>query len=901
MALDKYYNIYGLDTSAFYFDDEIELSRKLDKAKRIKSRCKKRQSARLSSSGDANRKELARKQKRTLKRINRIIRDTKAELKELLSSRVGSERAVRPEAFVPSNIISTFDSDLTRCFELKPDVVNEEIIVVQVYFFDVAYGLAINGFTHDGHKYCYFSSSAGQIRTKKMVFVREDILNRVWNRLTCGLTVERINELGGVNPNKYLAYLALCNSATDEWKGFNIDKVIVVEDMETVVHGTVDFIDDKDYSITRQDTDLTLTQTDGVGMARKDVIKSNRMFRAPWMKGLLARFAFDDLIREKGWSPVVKDIYGTEHDVLAEDIEVILTKSQFKMWSYFDSWEQYKENFKKYGCSAGYCKVEEERIPFAKINYQMLQTLTDITDRELYKIAERSINTLNNISSNKYTMLKTFGIVPQNTNMSTFQKCLKLYPELLADPYTRETLRKVKRSMEYEVWSGKLEIFGKYTFIIPDMYAFCEYMFGGIAEPKGLLADGEVYCSLFPNSPKLDCLRSPHLYKEHAVRNNVAAEGKDTECAKWFDSKALYISTHDFISRILQCDFDGDTSLVVADKTLISVAERNMEGIVPLFYNMAKAPKCEITKEVLFDGLIAAFTGGNIGIYSNSISKIWNSGKITDEAVMAVKWLCMDNNFVIDYAKTLYKPQAPYEVKSIIKKYTDKKLPHFFIYAKEKEEGQVEAINNSCVNRLRTMIPRKSLKFKFDGMGDFDYRTLMNDPNIRIDTRVTRKFAALSREYKFNYNLNNNNDNEQYIASYIRKSMLDTGYPESDIVDMLVKELFGVRKTKKKLVFWSCYGDVVLANIQKNIDSRFTTCNYCGGRFYKSHNKDMVCPNCKDREFIKPNTKTLVCIDCGTSFEVKYSNKKSTRCRECQRIETYRQILSNTRKYRKMY
>ena len=199
------------------------------------------------------------------------------------------------------------------------------------------------------------------------------------------------------------------------------------------------------------------------------------------------------------------------------------------------------------------------------------------------------------------------------------------------------------------------------------------------------------------------------------------------------------------------------------------------------------------------------------------------------------------------------------------------------------------------------MIPRKSLKFKFDGMGDFDYRTLMNDPNIRIDTRVTRKFAALSREYKFNYNLNNNNDNEQYIASYIRKSMLHTGYPESDIVDMLVKELFGVRKTKKKLVFWSCYGDVVLANIQKNIDSRFTTCNYCGGRFYKSYNKDMVCPNCKDRKFVKSNTKTLICVDCGTSFEVKYSNKKSTRCRECQRIETYRQILSNTRKYRKMY
>ena len=195
----------------------------------------------------------------------------------------------------------------------------------------------------------------------------------------------------------------------------------------------------------------------------------------------------------------------------------------------------------------------------------------------------------------------------------------------------------------------------------------------------------------------------------------------------------------------------------------------------------------------------------------------------------------------------------------------------------------MEAINHSCVNRLRTMIPRKSLKFKFDGMSEFDYRTLMNDPNIRIDTRVTRKFAALSREYKFNYNLNSNNDNEQYIASYIRKSMLDTGYSESDIVDMLVKELFGVRKTKKKLVFWSCYGDVVLANIQNNIDKNFVTCNKCGARFYKSYKTEAVCANCKSRDVDKSKTKTLICIDCGTPFEVKNSNTRSVRCLNCQK------------------
>ena len=48
----------------------------------------------------------------------------------------------------------------------------------------------------------------------------------------CGLSIESINEQGGMNINKFLAYLALCNSATDEWKNFDIDKSIVVDDME---------------------------------------------------------------------------------------------------------------------------------------------------------------------------------------------------------------------------------------------------------------------------------------------------------------------------------------------------------------------------------------------------------------------------------------------------------------------------------------------------------------------------------------------------------------------------------------------------------------------------------------------------------------------------------------------
>jgi len=156
--------------------------------------------------------------------------------------------------------------------------------------------------------------------------------------------------------------------------------------------------------------------------------------------------------------------------------------------------------------------------------------------------------------------------------------------------------------------SAKLDINGVYTFIIPDVYAFCEFLIMGDNNPKGLLDDGDVYCNLYSNYPKLDCLRSPHLYREHAIRNNVIDDKKK----KWFITNGVYTSCHDLISKILQFDVDGDKSLVVACPTLISIAERNMKDIVPLYYNMRKAPAEIITNHSIYNGLKTAYTGGNI-------------------------------------------------------------------------------------------------------------------------------------------------------------------------------------------------------------------------------------------------------------------------------------------------
>lgn len=490
--------------------------------------------------------------------------ESKDKLLKLLANKVNHNietngrdhiRFVDPDRLNDSNIISVFDSSLTRTIGIKQDELTEDLIVVQIYYFDIFKDISYFGFTFKGEKYRYFTSSAGQIRKKKAVFIKESVWFRIEKTIMCGLTIESINAKGGNNVSKYLAYMALTNSATDEWEEFDIDKSIVVEDFETNVYGVFDFVDETDYSVTRKTDYVPITHSDGAGMMLPSVMSKNAMFRAPWIKGLLGVFDFRELIEVNNYSPIIKDIYGKEWNIIDDDIQVIFTKSQFKMWQHYHDWQSYKDAFKKYHCSAGLCNVEEDRIKNARINYQMLQTITNITDEEIDIITKKSSEKISNICSSQDAMLDILGVNPYNTHMTPFQKAVKIYPSLLKDTYTKDIIREVKDSLLHKYRSGKLEVTGKYTFLLPDYYAACEFWFGHIQNPKGLLNDKEVYCNLFNHYEKLDCLRSPHLYREHAVRFNVANKAygeRSDKIRKWFTTNGIYTSTHDLISKMLQ-------------------------------------------------------------------------------------------------------------------------------------------------------------------------------------------------------------------------------------------------------------------------------------------------------------------------------------------------------------
>lgn len=831
MALNKQIFCFSVDTSAFYEPDEQFYHERMLKLYRLRKKYKDKTNW---GGKDLSWKKSA---------VNRVLAKEKETLSTILDKRADNRemRHLNQDVLNTKNTISLFTSSLTRAFKLSPNELTKDIIIVNVFFFQVFKNLVLDGFLIGDEKYIFLTASAGQIRQKKAVFVKKSIYDKVKGRLTCGLDIEDINYHGGVNPNKYCSYLALNNSATDVWEDFDIDKSIVVDDFETLVPGLVDYISDITYQIERKEMGVSIPHTDGCGMVLGE---KTRMVRLPWVKGLLVNFPFDKFIQEKcGGEVTVCDIYGNEHNIIAEGIKYIFTKSQFKMAKYYNSWECYKEKFKHFGCEACYCNIEEDYIPKARINYQMLQTLTDMTDDEIAKLTKQTVDEIETIGSDYQTTMRLLGATDYNTEKSYFQEALTIYPELFRDQYSRDVLKQTKKSLVKQAKAGRLRVNGHYTFLSPDLYAFCEWLFLGEQDPKGLLEDGQVYCKDYRDGDELACLRSPHLYREWPIRNNVRNEELD----KWFGmTKCVYTSCHDTISRILQFDVDGDKTLVIKDRALTKIAKRNMQNIVPLYYEMKKAKGGELSNQALYDGMTKAYTTGNIGPISNNITKIWNNGHVGQQEVNVVRWLCMENNFVIDAAKTLYIPTRPKEIDKIIKSYTKANVPYFFQFAKDKLPSQVEQVNESAMNRLSLSIPDRNIRY-CKTISRFDYRMLMKQ-DVGFDIQENSKIVERYKYYNTHQNYlfkaedeNHSNQEDLFMYQYIRDKIVEETGAELDyVVNTLVAYLYTVQKTGTKKMLWACFGDVIVANLKDNVSGK--VCPICGRRFEpKRGNQDVYC------------------------------------------------------------
>ena len=279
---------------------------------------------------------------------------------------------------------------------------------------------------------------------------------------------------------------------------------------------------------------------------------------------------------------------------------------------------------------------------------------------------------------------------------------------------------------------------------------------------------------------------------------------------------------------------DGDKLLVIKDRLLTKVAKRNMEGIVPLSYNLQKAKGGLLSWESMYEGMIHAYTGGNIGPISNNITKVWNSDNIGQEQLNVVSWLTFYNNAVIDYAKTLWLPEPPKQVAKVIQSYTKAKVPDFFQYAKDKLPYQVEAPNQSTMNRIAAKIPDPKIKFS-KSISKFDYRMLMNldcDFSISPDSPVVKAYDYWNARINCFIEDKGVKNQDMYKYTNLRRKVLEESGKDIDyVVNTLVAYLYTVRVTSAKKGLWDSFGDVIVENLRKNLEGHGKICQICGKRF----------------------------------------------------------------------
>lgn len=662
--------------------------------------------------------------------------------------------------------------------------------------------------------------------------------------------------------------------------------------------------------------EVSINHIDGSGMMLPSVMGyTNVMVRAPWIKGLLSAFDFIQFCRQNNCQPVIDDIYGKRHDLIEQNIQIIFSKSQFKLWKYYKDWDEYKECFKRCHCTANRTNFEQDWIGQTSLNYQMEQTLC-LTDEDIAEFTRKTHEKIVGMTRDKQTMLHTLNA--QEDSQNPYQKSLFMYPELLRDGYSKENLKAIKKRWMLDARSGAIKCKNKRLFVIPDLYAACEYWFLHIEKPNGLLCGDEIAVPRERNHyvmvdrqefikagfnpgrnnneyiPVVDVLRSPHLSMQHQLQTIVS----DEEVYKWFRTGGIYTSTKSLISRRLQFDTDGDQLNFVYEPVIVMAAMRDCieHHVLTLYYDANKAPAQTLNRQALYHGVCLAHKNSGIGQISNNLTKLWSRQNPDRQAA---DLLCFFNNQMIDGAKTgAVNSYEDYpEAKAKINKAIGGKrgrMPYFFQFSKNgraeknNKKGYAKQ-NNSTMNRIcRSFDDIGRLDMNYAGVDPFNYEMMLSEAPGEYDIDAVKTFCDLDNNAK---SLRIAATNEQdsfdreiargydFIREIIEYKLLETHDSIEEVYPSIVKYLYSgdnFNKSTHKQMFWRMFGDIAQRNIEENLQT-CSVCSRCGAK-YPAWKQNHVCLsnakgffNCKDcgRYCIRTHSKQCRCVDCQREYRKK--------------------------------
>ena len=704
---------------------------------------------------------------------------------------------------------------------------------------------------NDKH-YIFYTSSTGQMKEKIITLVEENYWTENEYALMCGLTEERINSNGGINMGKFFSAKALNISNSIQYNsGVSIDEVVIVPDFKALVNDTVNYLDVDMLNIEEKMMNIEIEHMDGAGIFMPDTFPCSCQIRGGWLKGAVFPFDFHKFIekyRDELSSVHMKDAWG--NPVTVDEFlnaKMILTDSQLKMRKYYTSMQEYRECFKKAGLSITINNCAHQPGSEMKVAYQPFQTIPrkNLTDEAIKELTKKTIDYINNAKKDPKVALKLMGIelesedeknCYENVELNALHAAILKCPQMLNDIHVQKVMKSALMLARKEAQGCKLILDGLWSYICPDLFAFCQWLFLGQDVPDGLMPAGYVYNHYYDDMDieETCCLRYPHLSDcEHGIRKVLKSE----ECKEWFVGTDTIVSSHDLISKVLQADWDGDHICLVHDKAFLGILDREKS---PLFYDMTKAEPSLISDEAIMTCLTSSFHNENIGFVSNAITKIFNSEEEPDTKLVRI--LCAYNNFVIDYFKT-QKSMDLKQYASVYESYKDStngsckyKCPQFFKYAKDKKSKQCEKYNQkSNADRISHYVKNNTA----DGITKVEYTSsekfnpeMLKNQKIEVNRKSDRYsklrdlMIELKREKlgvfkKIKEKLETKESDKQLFELYCKKKISEVISNKKTAVNYLIDIEYYTEENEEtsKGILWNCFGEVLCENLSRNVDN----------------------------------------------------------------------------------
>lgn len=529
-------------------------------------------------------------------------------------------KKIRKEEYSPENRrkIRRLYTELDN-LQFKPDYM---CLIIDK---DKDYYRACKGFSINNVTYTRLLGTNGGIKNSTIVFVSERLAPELKRR------VENDRD-----PNKELvtakleAYKALTCSASNPVsypKG-----LLIVDDVETTFKSDVIYISNSDggepLMEDKHDFEITMDASDGYGIMLPSLSKrwsrelelsydvSGCCLRGSFTKGMVFTFDFLDFANKVGGTYIVKDAWGNDVDI--RFVELILTTSMVKLWSSYESCDDYLAKSIANHYTFGVAKtcpasLESEH----NLNYQFLQSF-NLSDEDIDELIAPTMNEITDVLGGDWRktilFLKGDGLTENGVKRlpNDFIKAIMINPHMLDDPYVKNAIYQMIRNRIAEAKVGVLKVHGNYSIVSGDPYLLCQHIFG--LPLTGLLNAGEIYNRFWADqqSEKLLCFRAP-MSCANNIRDVRPVRRKETDYWYRYMPTATIFNGWDTAAMALNgMDYDGDLVFLTDNEVMLKS------------YKPLPALMCEQHTAVKSIPSEEDFVKSNIDSFGNAIGQITN-------------------------------------------------------------------------------------------------------------------------------------------------------------------------------------------------------------------------------------------------------------------------------------